>query len=387
MSGDLKTPGELLQAARKTRGLSLADLSAKTKIPDRILEAIELDDYQKVSGALYVKSFLRTYAEYLGLDPQEILDLYHRQPGVNRAEGDSATAKLQDEFKIPETPTPEFTPQTIAKPPLQEEAAGGDVWKEDVQVRHVGLSSRTRFLLGLGLLVVILIVAFLVSKGLRRDESELNQSAATPTSSSNSTDTTSVAPQTTQEGIPAVAVENETAEPAGTDREAPGTASPPARSSDDLAHDPEPPAAVTQTADVTTGDPSRAAADVHLGLPRALRGDSTLVFAGGRQYRQVVRVICEEPQAVEVRWFGLRQPRTTIWSIDPAPLPAQGIEPGRGYRVAEGLVVYWGADYDIEIKLPKITGVTVTLNGRSLILDEAAVGRWRLLNPSLVDWQ
>ena len=70
--GDLKSPGELLQQARKACGHSLDEMAERTKIPSRLLAAIEVDDYEEVAEPLYVKSFLRTYANCLDLDSQEI---------------------------------------------------------------------------------------------------------------------------------------------------------------------------------------------------------------------------------------------------------------------------------------------------------------------------
>ena len=72
MTGNLKTPGEMLQEARKASGRNLTDLAVETKIPERLLVAIEMDDFHKLSGPVYVKSFLQSYARCLGLDPQEI---------------------------------------------------------------------------------------------------------------------------------------------------------------------------------------------------------------------------------------------------------------------------------------------------------------------------
>ena len=77
----LKTPGELLAEARAAAGLSLAEISIRTKIPVPQLEAVERDEYHRLSGPLYVKSFLRAYAEAVGVDLEVVLDLYRRSSG------------------------------------------------------------------------------------------------------------------------------------------------------------------------------------------------------------------------------------------------------------------------------------------------------------------
>jgi cytoskeletal protein RodZ len=77
----LKTAGELLGEARVAQGLSLEVLSERTKISVKVLSALEMDEYHKISGPLYIKSFLRTCATDLGLDADHVLDLYTRFGG------------------------------------------------------------------------------------------------------------------------------------------------------------------------------------------------------------------------------------------------------------------------------------------------------------------
>jgi cytoskeletal protein RodZ len=76
-----KTPGERLGAARRDRGLTLEQLAGITKIPQRLLEAVERDEYHKISGSIYVRSFLRAYAESVGLDPHDIVSDYEQHAG------------------------------------------------------------------------------------------------------------------------------------------------------------------------------------------------------------------------------------------------------------------------------------------------------------------
>jgi cytoskeletal protein RodZ len=87
-----RTPGELLRSAREARGLSLAEVSECTKIPLRLVEAMERDEYHKLSGGLYVKSFLRTYAGCVGLDAEELLAGYDRAVGADAGAAPTAPA-------------------------------------------------------------------------------------------------------------------------------------------------------------------------------------------------------------------------------------------------------------------------------------------------------
>lgn len=68
--------GDLLRNARLEKGLSLDDIQELTKIRKRYLEAIEDGDYKVLPGNFYVRAFVKTYAETLGLDPEEISQMY-----------------------------------------------------------------------------------------------------------------------------------------------------------------------------------------------------------------------------------------------------------------------------------------------------------------------
>ena len=68
--------GALLRAAREKKGWSLRDAEEATKIRMRYLEALEEENYDILPGAVYVKGFLRNYAKYLEIDPDEIIAMY-----------------------------------------------------------------------------------------------------------------------------------------------------------------------------------------------------------------------------------------------------------------------------------------------------------------------
>jgi hypothetical protein len=60
--------GENLREARERRRLSYADVEAATLIPRRYLEALEDEAFHRLPDGLYRRSFLREYADFLGLD-------------------------------------------------------------------------------------------------------------------------------------------------------------------------------------------------------------------------------------------------------------------------------------------------------------------------------
>lgn len=65
--------GKLLLDARRARGMTLAQVSASTKIPVSKLQAIERDDIESLPGGIFTRGFVRSYADTVGLDPQETL--------------------------------------------------------------------------------------------------------------------------------------------------------------------------------------------------------------------------------------------------------------------------------------------------------------------------
>jgi cytoskeletal protein RodZ len=55
------------------RGVSLEEISTATKISIRFLQAIENEELSKLPGGIFTRSFVRTYARYLGLDEERVL--------------------------------------------------------------------------------------------------------------------------------------------------------------------------------------------------------------------------------------------------------------------------------------------------------------------------
>ena len=65
--------GKLLLDARAARGMTLAEVSASTKVPVSKLQAIERDDIESLPGGIFTRGFVRSYAEAVGLDPRDTL--------------------------------------------------------------------------------------------------------------------------------------------------------------------------------------------------------------------------------------------------------------------------------------------------------------------------
>lgn len=68
--------GQLLRQTRESKGLTLADVERVTRIRLSYLEALEAEDFDSLPGSVYVRGFLRNYANFLGLKAEEVLALY-----------------------------------------------------------------------------------------------------------------------------------------------------------------------------------------------------------------------------------------------------------------------------------------------------------------------
>jgi len=77
--------GELLRKTREAKGLSLAQVEEATKIRSVYLQALEEEDDDCLPPPVYVKGFLRNYARYLDLDPQQVLSLYQESEATTPA--------------------------------------------------------------------------------------------------------------------------------------------------------------------------------------------------------------------------------------------------------------------------------------------------------------
>ena len=79
----MATLGADLQHARELAGLSLDDLSARTKIRRHMLESIERNEFSSIPGGLLARGYLRAYAREVGLPPEVIAARYQTEFGTD----------------------------------------------------------------------------------------------------------------------------------------------------------------------------------------------------------------------------------------------------------------------------------------------------------------
>ena len=103
--------GITLRSARIQRGLTIDQVAQDTRISARFLEALEAEAFDELPAPVYVRGFLRSYATYLRLDPQVLLE--HLDPslggGIIRSaplpDATEASARRSDPFR-PAAPLP-----------------------------------------------------------------------------------------------------------------------------------------------------------------------------------------------------------------------------------------------------------------------------------------
>jgi len=73
--------GHVLHDARTRRGIDLTEAERVTKIRVKFLRAMEEDRWKALPAPVYARSFLATYARFLGLDGKELVEHYDRTAG------------------------------------------------------------------------------------------------------------------------------------------------------------------------------------------------------------------------------------------------------------------------------------------------------------------
>jgi cytoskeleton protein RodZ len=98
----LETVGQDIRAARQRKGEDLASVSRALKIRKDHLEALEEGNIQALPGRPYAIGFLRSYAEYLGLDPVQCVERFKAEiAGRDEDEAVTPQMSVQDESHLP----------------------------------------------------------------------------------------------------------------------------------------------------------------------------------------------------------------------------------------------------------------------------------------------
>src|SRR5215210_960014 len=107
--------GETLREARMRRRIDMTEVEAATKIRAKYLRALENEEWDLLPGPTFVKTFLRTYAEFLGLDARNLVEEYkqrYERPGTQELKPLGPPVATRRRRRTPRPPV--WTPTILA---------------------------------------------------------------------------------------------------------------------------------------------------------------------------------------------------------------------------------------------------------------------------------
>ena len=168
--------GESLRRERLKRNLELEEISHDLKISTRFLQAIENDQYDKLPGGVFAKSFVRQYARLLGLNEEDLADQVQQMLG-------------------PPPEIPQFAEKAASVPPIQVPKV--DEWETvgDKRFHWSGWLSAAVF-------VAVMLVCSAVYAWIQRPKSITTAQASPPTHSAAQNQSQAAAQNSTQASAP-----------------------------------------------------------------------------------------------------------------------------------------------------------------------------------------
>ena len=107
--------GSALKDGRRRMGMDVKEAEERTKIRARYLRALEAEDWEALPGGAYVRGFLRTYGELLGLDGEKLADEFRRRYESGSVAGSPAAEPiLQERRRAPGSRPPSRGPLIAA---------------------------------------------------------------------------------------------------------------------------------------------------------------------------------------------------------------------------------------------------------------------------------
>lgn len=93
--------GPVLRKVRVARGVSLEEASRDTRIRAEFLNALEEEDYERLLGEVHVRGCLRSYATYLGIPPDRVVDVYGRDAAEPAVEAPAPKTPVDPDISVP----------------------------------------------------------------------------------------------------------------------------------------------------------------------------------------------------------------------------------------------------------------------------------------------
>jgi len=151
--------GRHLEQRRKERGLTLDEVEQATKIRKRYLTGLEREDYAMLPDAVYARGFLKTYANYLGLDGEAFSEQLKSLRKPRRERGINYSTSPESDFE-----EPLITPSEL----------GG------TRKRRVSTSTIVTLLVALLALAAVIGTLYFVGRGVLVSKQEVPLSAQNP---------------------------------------------------------------------------------------------------------------------------------------------------------------------------------------------------------------
>ncbi len=85
----MESIGEELRKFREEKGITLDEAAKRTRIAKRYLEALEEERYQMLPDETYIITFLRSYADFLGMSGSEAIRLYRKEIPSSESDDDA----------------------------------------------------------------------------------------------------------------------------------------------------------------------------------------------------------------------------------------------------------------------------------------------------------
>ncbi len=99
----MSSVGEILKNTREAKGITIEQVAEATSIRVLYLEAIENEQFNLVPGEVYLKGFIRNYANYIGLNGPAMVEKYKEQVEANKKHEHPVQADTNDiKHKQPE---------------------------------------------------------------------------------------------------------------------------------------------------------------------------------------------------------------------------------------------------------------------------------------------
>jgi len=141
--------GTTLRNARIERGLTISQAAQDTRISPRFLEALEAEQFDSLPAPVYVRGFLRSYANYLRLDAAPLVASVEGGgppiAGPGAFVGGPAQLRPQaqstrpDPFRAPQRQAPPPPPPPPPQAPLIDEGSAEDIWAPEEPATDSGV--------------------------------------------------------------------------------------------------------------------------------------------------------------------------------------------------------------------------------------------------------